>query len=57
MDIKPCKDCLYYDDCIKKCINDFYMYPYLPVKLKTRIYRIFVEGWDCFHRINRDLEY
>jgi hypothetical protein len=43
MEIKPCKDCLYYDDCIKNNLSyDF------PDKLKNRLYYMFVEGWDCF---------
>jgi hypothetical protein len=51
--IKPCRDCLYYDDCIREAE---YEYPDNPPKLKDRIYNIFVEGWDCFYGINRDLE-
>ena len=51
MERKPCKDCLYYKDCIRdsECPDD-------PPALKERIYNIFVEGWDCFYRINRDLD-
>ena len=56
MEIKPCKDCLYYDDCIKKSVKSFDDYAHLQVNLKNRIYKMFVEGLDCFHGINRDWE-
>lgn len=56
MEIKPCKDCLYYDDCIKKHVKSLADYAYLQVKIKDRIYKIFIEGLDCFHGINRDWE-
>lgn len=46
MEIKPCRDCLYYKDCIEN--DDSYEYPDSPVRLKDRIYDIFVEGKDCF---------
>ena len=51
MEIKPCKNCLNYDDCMKKHSKDVDDYPYFPVNLKNRIYNIFVEGWDCFIKI------
>ena len=49
--INACKDCLYYNDCIRDSedINN-------PPALRERLYIIFVEGYDCFHRINRDWE-
>ena len=51
MEINPCKDCLYYEDCIKgSCSYDF------PDKLTERIYYMFTEGYDCFIRITRDEE-
>ena len=53
MEIKSCRDCLYYDECIR---NVEYEYPDNPHRLKDRIYNIFVEGRDCFYGINRDLE-
>ena len=51
MKIESCRDCLYYDDCIKDSEN-----PNDPPALKERIYKIFIEGWDCFVGINRDWE-
>lgn len=52
MEIKPCRDCLYYDDCIKNSED-----PNHPPALKERLNIIFIDGYDCFVRINRDLEY
>ncbi len=49
INIRPCKDCLYYEDCIRNA-EDMEN----PVRLKDRIYDIFVEGRDCFWGINRD---
>lgn len=49
MEINPCKDCLYYEDCIGN--EPKYDYPY---KLTNRIYYLFVEGHDCFIRVRRD---
>lgn len=43
MEITPCKHCLYYMECILESEN-----PNDPPTLKERLYKIFVEGWDCF---------
>ena len=43
MTVKPCKYCLYYEDCIKNSEN-----PNDPPALKERLFRLLVEGWDCF---------
>jgi hypothetical protein len=53
MEIKPCKNCLYYDNCIENvfpCDYDF------PSKLQERLYHLFVEGYDCFIKIRCDDE-
>lgn len=51
MMINPCKNCLYYDDCIRDSED-----PNNPPALKDRLFNIFIEGYDCFVGINRDLE-
>lgn len=43
MELKPCKNCLYYKECILESED-----PNDPSTLKERLYKIFVEGWDCF---------
>lgn len=53
MEIKPCKNCLYY----KNCIEDIYPWDYeFPIKLKERLYNLFVDGYDCFIQIRCDEE-
>ena len=50
---KLCKDCLNYH----KCIEDGYVdQDAIPVKLKDRLYSLFVEGCDCFERRFEDKE-
>ena len=49
MNINPCKDCLYYDNCVEEDLSFDFSH-----QLKERIYNMFVEGYDCFIKIRRD---
>ena len=50
---KLCKDCLDYRKCIKEGYVD---QDGFPVRLKDRLYSLFVEGCDCFGRKFEDEE-
>lgn len=50
---KLCKNCLDYRKCIKEGYVD---QDGFPVRLKDRLYSLFVEGYDCFGRKFEDEE-
>lgn len=50
---KLCKNCLNYYKCIKEGYVD---QDGIPVRLKDRLYCLFVEGYDCFVRRFEDEE-